>query len=288
MVIRDLCDAWRRRYWREDAAATVAFSRLRPLVVVTGGSEGIGFALASQFARAGDTVLLVARRPEQLDTARTKLLETRGVSEVHVLALDVTAADAPAALDAALARLGGYADVLVNSAGMGLSGKFASHGAGDIEALVDLNVGALTRLTRHVLPGMLARGRGGVLNMASVGSYGPGPNQAAYYASKAYVLSLTEAIAHETAGMGIRVCAIAPGPVRTRFHKRMGAEKAIYRMLVPPGSADLVGWLGYRAYRLGFRVIWPGLLTPAAALSMRLMPHRLLNPIVATLLKPRK
>lgn len=263
------------------------YRELRPVVVVTGGSEGIGFALAKQFARAGDTVLLVARRPERLEAAKAEL-QTRGRGDVHVLALDVTSPHALAELDTALARMGGYVDVLVNSAGMGLSGTFVSHRAEDIEALVDLNVRALTRLTRHLLPGMLVRGHGGILNMASIGSYGPGPNQAAYYASKAYVLSLTEAIAHETAGLGVRVCAIAPGPVRTSFHRRMGAEKAFYRLLVPPGSADLVGWLGYWAYRLGLRVVWPGVLTPATAIAMRLMPHRLLNPIVATLLKPRK
>ena len=108
-----------------------------------------------------------------------------------------------------------------------------------MRALVDLNVRALTRLTRHFLPGMRQRGRGGILNVASLGGYAPGPNQAAYYASKAYVLSLTEAIAAETAGEGVRVCALAPGPVDTAFHARMGAENAFYRYLVPPASARL-------------------------------------------------
>ena len=100
---------------------------------------------------------------------------------------------------------------------------------------------ALTQLTRHFLPGMRVRGRGGILNLASLGGYAPGPNQAAYYASKAYVLSLTEAIAAETAGEGVRVCALAPGPVNTRFHARMGAENAFYRYLGAAGVGRLGG-----------------------------------------------
>ena len=94
---------------------------------------------------------------------------------------------------------------------------------------------ALTQLTRHFLPGMRVRGRGGILNLASIGGYAPGPNQAAYYASKAYVLSLTEAIAAETAGEGVRVCALAPGPVNTRFHERMGGRECLLPQLRASG-----------------------------------------------------
>ena len=97
---------------------------------------------------------------------------------------------------------------------------------------------ALTPLTRHFLPGMRVRGRGGILNLASIGGYAPGPNQAAYYASKAYVLSLTEAIAAETAGEGVRVCALAPGPVNTRWHAQQGRRARLYRSFVPPRRPD--------------------------------------------------
>lgn len=278
---------WLRRYWRESAAAVEPYRGLRPVVVITGGSEGIGFALAMRFARAGKELLIVARNTQRLATAQARL-EPLGGKAVHVLSLDLTQDDAPGALDARLAELGAYADELVNNAGMGLSGDFADHTPDSALALVDLNVRALTRLTRHYLPGMLARGRGGIINLASVGGYGPGPNQALYYASKAFVLSLTEAVAHEVAGQGVRICAVAPGPVRTRFHARMGAEHAWYRVLMAPTSPDLVGWLSYSGYRLGFRVVWPGILTPALALAMRLTPHRLLMPIVGLLLNPRR
>jgi short-subunit dehydrogenase len=286
MIVKDLHRVWLRRYWRSDGDALAKFAELSPVVVITGGSEGIGFALAKRFAAAGNALLLVSRNAERLKYAAVAL-RSFGVA-VDVLALDLTTADACEVLDQKLMALGAYVDVLVNDAGMGLSGDFTAHPPEAIARLVDLNVRALTVLTRHYLPGMLVRGRGGILNMASVGSYSPGPNQAVYYASKAYVLSLTEAVAHETAGQGVRICALAPGPVKTAFHARMGAERAFYRLLTPPISPDLVARLGHWGFELGMRVVWPGLLTPFAALAMRLMPHRLLNVIVSTLLRPRR
>jgi short-subunit dehydrogenase len=134
---------------------------------------------------------------------------------------------------------------------------------------------------------MRTRGRGGILNIASIGAYAPGPNQAVYYASKAYVMSLSEAIAAETAGQGVRVSALAPGPVNTRFHARMGAQYAGYRAVVAPSSPNAVARAGYLGFSLGWRVIVPGLLNPFLAVAMRVLPHRLVIPIIAILLKPR-
>lgn len=262
------------------------FDALEPVVVVTGGSEGVGLALAKCFAHAEHRVLLVARDAARLETAAAQL-RTTCRAQVDVLALDLTDRSAIAVLDQKLAAISSYADVVVNNAGIGLSGDFTSHDPAVLARLIDLNVQAVTALTRHYLPGMKIRGRGGILNLASIGSYGPGPNQAAYYASKAYVLSLTEAIAHENAGFGVRICASAPGPVRTRFHAKMGAERALYRWLSPPTSPDLVARISYWGYVAGMRVVWPGAVTPFVALAMRLIPHRILNIIVAMLLKPR-
>lgn len=279
--------AWRRRWWRRDPVALAAYEGRRPIAVVTGGSEGIGFALAKQFSSHGHELLLVARTPDKLYEAQAELAGAGAAKPVHVLPLDITLQDAIARLDADLDRLGGYCDVLINSAGMGLSGPFVGAGETQITALMDLNVRALTRLTRHYLAGMLVRGDGGILNLASVGSYGPGPNQAIYYASKAYVLSLTEAVAHEAAGQGVRICALAPGPVKTKFHARMGAQHALYRLVAPLASPDMVALIAYWGYVLGARVVWPGVVVPFAALSMRLLPHRILNPIMSLLLRPR-
>ena len=285
--MQNLLQFWRRRWWRPDPAALAAFAGLKPMTVVTGGSEGIGFELARRFATAGNAVMLVARRAEPLEQAATQIRAESKVEAV-VLPLDVTMLDAVEKIEAALAAHGAYADVLVNNAGMGLSGPFHAHPPENILRLIDLNVRALSHLTRHFLSGMRVRGRGGILNVASLGGYAPGPNQAVYYASKAFVLSLTEAIAAETAGEGVRVCALAPGPVNTMFHARMGAEKAFYRLLVPPASAQSVARAGYRGFVLGLRVTIPGLINPFLALAMRIMPHRIVIPIVGLLLKPRE
>ena len=280
-----LFDAWRRRWWRPDREALAAYAGLRPMVVVTGGSEGIGYELARRFAKNGYDVMLVARRAGPLQEAAARIRATLKVEAVAVPA-DVTAPGAIAAIDAALAAHGAYADVLVNSAGIGLAGPFHANSPDDLARLIDLNVRALTQLTRHYLPGMRLRGRGGILNLASLGGYTPGPYQAAYYASKAYVISLTEAIAAETAGEGVRVCALAPGPVNTAWHDRAGAGNALYRYLLPASAAS-VARAGYLGYLLGLRVVVPGLLSPFLALALKLMPHRIMVPIIAWLLEPR-
>jgi short-subunit dehydrogenase len=278
--------AWRRRWWRPDPQALAAYAGLRPMVVVTGGSEGIGYELARRFAQAGQDVMLVARRPAPLERAAALIQADFKVEAVAVPA-DVTAPDAIATIDRALAAQRAYADVLVNSAGIGLAGPFHSHAPEDAMRLIDLNIRALTALTHHYIDGMRKRGCGGILNLASLGGYTPGPYQAAYYASKAYVISLSEAIAAETAGEGVRVCLLAPGPVDTAWHERAGAESALYRTLVPAASAASVARAGYLGYLLGLRVVVPGLLNPFLALALRIIPHRIMLPFIAWLLKPR-
>jgi uncharacterized protein len=258
---------------------------LKPITIVTGGSDGIGRAIARGFARQQHSLLLIARGEERLTAAAAELRTDLG-ADVHVLALDITSADAPAEIDAALARAGGYAHILVNNAGIGLSGAFAEHARQEVERLLDLNIKALTVLTHHVLPGMRQRHAGGVINLASLGGYVPGPWQAAYYASKAYVLSFSEAVAAEVAADGVRVCAVAPGPVNTLFHERMGAETAWYRRLLPPLEPATVSWWAERGFSLGARVIVPGLINMLMALALRVVPHRILVPITGWLLRP--
>jgi short-subunit dehydrogenase len=281
-----LAQRWRRRAWHSDPAALAAYTGLRPMAVITGGSEGIGLALARRFAAGGHDVLLIARRPQPLLAAAAAIRARFNVAAVAV-PLDITSPTAVAAIDAALARQQAYADVLVNNAGIGLSGPFHEQPPEAVLRLLDLNVRALTVLTRHFLPGMCTRGRGGILNIASLGGFVPGPYQAVYYASKAYVLSFTEALAAETAGQGVRVCAFAPGPVATQFHARMQALSAYYCRLFPLPGAGAVAWAAYYGYLLGLRVTLPGPFSAAMALALRLLPHRILVPIVAWLLKPR-
>jgi short-subunit dehydrogenase len=258
---------------------------LKPFTIITGGSEGIGHAIAQRFAAQQHNLLLIARSESKLSAAAAELRKASG-AQVHILSLDITASGAPSEIDAALAKAGGYAHILVNNAGIGLSGAFVEHRREEVERLLDINVKALTVLTHHVLPGMRQRHSGGVINLASLGGYAPGPRQAAYYASKAYVLSFTEAVAAEVAADGVRVCAVAPGPVNTAFHERMGAEGAWYRRLVPPLRPETVAWWTDRGFRLGLRVIVPGLINMLMSLALRLVPHRILVPIVGWLLRP--
>jgi short-subunit dehydrogenase len=284
--MQNLLQTWRRRWWRPDPAALAAYAGLKPMTVVTGASEGIGYALARRFAAAGNDLVLVSRRPDLLQQAADRIRAEFKINAVAV-PVDITSPTGIPAIEAALAQQGAYADVLVNSAGMGLAGTFHESDPERVQRLVDLNVRALTELMRHFLPGMRARGRGGVLNLASLGGYVPGPYQAAYYASKAYVISLSEAVAAETAGEGVRISALAPGPVNTDFHRKMRSDTSFYRYLVPPTSADAVAAAGYHGFAFGWRVIVPGVLNPILALAMRLLPHRIVIPIVGWLLKPR-
>ena len=285
--MRQLFDLWRRRYWRADPGQLAAFDGLQPVTVVTGGSDGIGLELARQFAAAGDAMLLIGRQHSKLDAAASALRKA-GAKRVEIVAFDLAGADALMRFDTALRVLKVYPDVLVNNAGVGLAGSFHKHASEDVARLVALNVGALTALTRHVLPGMRVRGRGGVLNVASLAGYTPGPQQAAYYASKAYVIALSEALAHENRGYGVRVSVLAPGAVRTKFHERMGSAGGWYLKLMPVLKADRVARAGYHGFRRGQRVIIPGLLNIAMLPVLRFMPHRVTLPFVAALLNPRR
>lgn len=262
------------------------FAGLEPMTIVTGGSEGIGLALAHRFAAGGHALLLIARSAERLEAAAEAIRAKHGI-KVITLVLDVARVDATDAIDVTLARAGGYAHILINSAGIGLAGAFSEHAREGVSALLDLNVRSLTLLMRHVLPGMRQRGCGGIINLASVGGYVPGPWQAAYYASKSYVLALSEAVAAEVVRDGVRVCAIAPGPVQTDFHARMQSETALYRLLLPPHKPDAVAARAYRGFQLGLRVIVPNLFNVLMVLCLRVVPHRITVPIVGWLLKPR-
>ncbi|MFA9442384.1 MAG: SDR family NAD(P)-dependent oxidoreductase, partial [Hyphomicrobium sp.] len=167
-VFTRLLDKWIARYAQPSAAALDAVAGLKPAVVVTGGSRGIGLALARRFAKAGHDVAILARNSDALQEAAAAIERNFGV-KAHAIVIDVTEPDAPRSLDTQLAERGCYMDVLVNSAGIGLSGRFESHSEKDVVHLLDLNVRALTRWMRHALPAMLARGRGGILNVASLG-----------------------------------------------------------------------------------------------------------------------
>ena len=286
-MFRRLSDLWLARTAHPTQAALQAVAHLKPAVVVTGASRGIGLALARRFAKAGHDIALLAREPGPLVEAATAIAQDFHVKALAV-AIDVTAPDAPRTIDARMAEHGYFADILNNNAGVGLAARFKLHGPSKLTHLLNLNVVALTRLMRHVLPGMLARARGGVLNVASLGGLTPGPYQAAYYASKAYVISLSEAVGYETAGSGVRISVLAPGPVDTGFHEAIGTGLSFYRQLLVPLSPEQTANAAYRGYMLGCRLIVPGFLNKGLTVALRILPHTLLLPITAWLLRPRK
>lgn len=282
-----IIDAWLNRRRMNRAAVQAARDRvahLKPAVVVTGGSRGIGAALAWRFAEARSNVVVVARTQADLDRTAADIHNATG-QDITTISCDVTAPDAFATITSELAQVGFYLDVLVNSAAIGLAGPFSSHAEDQIDDLIALNISGLTRLTRAVLPDMQARRRGGILNISSLGAYVPGPHQAAYYASKAYVQSLTEAIAAEASGQGLRIAVVLPGPVDTEFHAAMGAEQSLYRKILPSLTAERVARISYRGFTIGRRVIVPGLFNVVMFISLKLFPHAVTVPVVAWLLK---
>lgn len=282
---------WRSWFWPWRPAdddgvrrARAEVAGLDPAVVVIGGSRGIGFAIAERFLEKGRRTAIVARNAVRLEEAAVELKAATG-AEVLTILCDVSEANAFDLIAAELTRRGVYLDVLVNSAGMGLAGPFLDQSADDLSRLIGLNIEALTRLTRAALPSMVARRRGGVLNVASLGAAVPGPHQAAYYASKSYVVSLTEAIASEVSGQGLRVSALLPGPVETRFHEKMGAERSLYRFVLPTMDARHVARSAYRGFQFGNRVIVPGLSNLFFFVALRLLPHTLTVPMLYWLLR---
>lgn len=266
-----------------DVAVTTS-SGLRPLVVVTGGSRGLGLALALTFAKHGSDVALVARDERDLHASAQTIRNTSGRHAVAIKC-DLTDRNASDVIRSAVHEHGFYVDVVVNNAGVGLAGPLIQSSVADLENLIALNVRSTTVLTREFLPQMIARRRGGILNIASLGAYVPGPHQAAYYASKAYVMSMTEAVAAECSGTGVRIAVAVPGPLDTQFHEAMGAERSLYRKIVPSMTADRAARSIHRQFRFGIRLIAPGLTAPVMALALRLVPHPISVPLVSWLLK---
>lgn len=249
---------------------------MRPATLVTGASSGLGAEFARQCARRGDELVLVARRRHRLEA----LAEEIG-GRAHMLALDLAERGGPDAVMAAVEERGLVVDTLINNAGFGLSGRFADLSVDRQADMLRLNVEALTMLTGLVLPGMIGRGRGAILNVASTAAFQPGPGMAVYFASKAYVLSFTDALHQELKETGIRVSALCPGPTATESGEVAGFRSDRFRRLSAdaPGvvAAGLAGLARNRA------VVVPGLANKAGAQSHRLLPRAAMRRIVAAL-----
>jgi len=255
------------------------------IALVTGASAGIGKELARCFAADRHAVVLVARRLPLLETLAGEL-RARSGQDAWPIACDLAAPGAVDTLLAELARRGLDIDFLVNNAGFGTTGRFADSPAEREIAMAELNVMAVARLTRALLPGMLARGRGRVLNIGSTAGFQPGPYMATYYASKAFVNHFSEALAEEVRGTGVTVTLSCPGPTHTEFGEVSGVGKANLFRRLPVATAERVAREAYRACFAGRVVVVHGFLNRLGALLVRLGPRSIVRRVLAFLNRP--
>jgi hypothetical protein len=242
-----------------------------PTALITGASGGIGLELARIFAEQGYALVLVARNRERLEEIAVELKPT----PVQVLAKDLALVGAAEGIHREVPKV----DVLVNNAGYGVYGPFVKTPLDDELGMLQLNMTALVVLTKLYLPAMVASKNGKILNVASTAAFQPGPLMALYYATKAFVLSFSEAIGNELEGTGVTVTALCPGPTATGFQARTKLEKSwlIKRMKVM--DARTVAEAGYRGLMAGKPVVIPGLMNKLLAQSVRFSPRWMVTKI---------
>jgi uncharacterized protein len=240
-------------------------------VLVTGASSGIGRELAKCFAAEGCRLVLVARKGIVLEALATELRQAHKI-QAQVITADLAHPEAPTRLLAHLHNAGLKVNVLVNNAGFGAQGTFVKLPLARQLEMLQVNITSLTHLTGLLLPGMIERRRGGILNLASTAAFQPGPGMAVYYATKSYVLSFSEALAEELSGTGVTVTAVCPGPTATNFGaaanmNTLGLVKKISM------SAEAVAQQGHRAFRRGSVVAITGFRNQLPAFLVRLFPR---------------
>lgn len=249
-----------------------------PIVLITGASAGLGVHFARQLSATGARLVLVARRKDRIEALAAELGNARAVP------LDLAEDGAADRLLADVAAHGEHVDCLVNNAGFGLHGRFAEHEPRRLRQMIDLNCGVLTELARGVLPAMIERGRGGILNVASTAAFQPGPGMAVYFATKAFVLSFTEALHEEVRGTGVHVTALCPGPTSTEFGELAGFAPslgdAFEKLSQRPGPVVEAGLAALSANKA---IVVPGAMNKVGAQGARFLPRAVIRKIVATL-----
>lgn len=251
------------------------------LALVTGASSGIGLEMARLLAKDGCHLILVARDKKKLEEVASELRNANGV-EATVISQDLSTPTGPADLVKQVASMGKEVDILINNAGYGDFGAFAESAEARILGMIQVNIIALTVLSRAFLPSMIKRGEGKILNVASTAAFQPGPLMAVYYASKAYVLSLSEAIANEVAGTGVTVTALCPGPTESGFQHaaKMESSKLFRSKMVTVMDSPTVARQGIQAMKSGRRIIVTGMANKMMAFSVRFAPRGMLTQLV--------
>jgi short-subunit dehydrogenase len=254
-------------------------------VLLTGATAGIGYELAKIFAREGYPLILVSRNGERLAKVAEELTGKRKAA-VKTIAKDLTRREAPQEIFAEVQQAAKTVDILVNNAGMGTYGSFPRCDLQKQLDMIQVNVTALTHLTGLFLPSMLDRGSGKILNVASTAAFQPGPKMAVYYATKAYVLNFSEALAYEMRKNGVTVSALCPGPTTTEFQSRARMEKA---RLVQSAMMDAktVAEAGYDGLMRGKRVIIPGFKNKLLAFSTRFASRKTTTAIAGYMMKEK-
>ena len=247
----------------------------RGITLVTGASAGLGAEFARQCRRRGDELVLVARRRDRLEALAAEL------GNAHVLASDLSRPGAPGRLLAEVEQLGLRVDILINNAGFGASGGFEAASPERLLEMIVLNISALTDLCRLALPLMLDRRRGFILNVASTAAFQAGPYSAVYYATKAHVLSLSEALHEETKGKGVHVTALCPGPTATEFFEVAGSPNGrLAKMATDPKAVVAAGLAGLARNKA---IVVPGLMNKMTSQAGRVLPRKVLRKAVAAL-----
>lgn len=259
---------------------------MRKTALITGATAGIGFELARCFARGGHALVLVARTRPRLETAAEKLKAEFGV-DARLITADLAQPEGPESVFEACNSQEIAVDYLVNSAGFGLAGPFAKTDIATELEMIQLNISAYVQLTKLFMQGMIERDIGGILNVSSLGAFQPGPSFSIYCATKAFILSFTEAIAFELRPTGVLVCALCPGAVKTEFQSRANTDgirlgnAATLKFM----SAEAVAVAGYHGLMIGESVVVPGLSNKLFVQAGRVAPRSVITWIAAGAMK---
>ena len=249
---------------------------MKKIALITGASAGLGVEFARQLSKHGHTLVLAARRKDRLETLAAELGNARAVE------IDLAESGSSARLIANIEAAGEQVELLVNNAGFGLIGRFAKRDPERLREMIDLNVGTLTDLCRAVAPQMIGRGSGGILNVASTAAFQPGPNMAVYFATKAYVLSFTEALHEELKPHGIHVSCLCPGPTRTEFGEVAGFGGNGLFERVAMESPEVVE-AGLKGLEQNKALVVPGLTNKIGAVGTRFAPRSVVRRIAGAI-----